>query len=239
MGRVVDDALDSGDSTLGADLATLLGDGRLTASSLPLLGMGRDIPDGVLHIDERGRLEVDWTIETSIDYFHGVRETMRAIAAQLGGTFVDNPLWWAKRVITVHPIGGASMGRSPSDGLCDAYGEVFGHPGLYVMDGALLPGAGRPQPVADDRSGGRPGLHAPARDLAVGLGPRAGGGDRRGPWRRRRGTGRHGIRAGGAGRRRPRGERPAVHREDEGLRGPARRRPAHRVRPRQGAAATG
>ncbi len=146
VGRVVDDALDSGDSTLGADLATLLGDGRLTASSLPLLGMGRDIPDGVLHIDERGRLAVDWTIESSTDYFHGVRETMRAIAAQLGGTFVDNPLWWAQRVITVHPIGGASMGRGPSDGLCDAYGEVFGHPGLYVMDGALLPGPVGPNP---------------------------------------------------------------------------------------------
>jgi cholesterol oxidase len=146
VGRVVDDALDSGDSTLGADLATLLGDGRLTASSLPLLGMGRDIPDGVLRIDERGRLAVDWTIETSTDYFHGVRQTMRAIAAQLGGTFVDNPLWWAQRVITVHPIGGASMGRSPGDGLCDAYGEVFGHPGLYVMDGALLPGPVGPNP---------------------------------------------------------------------------------------------
>jgi cholesterol oxidase len=146
IGRVVDDAMDSGDSSLGADLSTLLGDGRLTASSLPLLGMGRDIPDGVLHIDEQGRLAVDWTIETSTDYFHGVRETMRAIAGQLGGTYVDNPLWWAQRVITVHPIGGASMGTGPHDGLCDAYGEVFGHPGLYVMDGALLPGPVGPNP---------------------------------------------------------------------------------------------
>ena len=146
VGRVVDDALDSGNSSLGADLSTLLGDGRLTASSLPLLGMGRDIPDGRLRIDERGRLAVDWTIETSADYFHGVHETMRAIAAQLGGTFVDNPLWWAQRVITVHPIGGASMGTGPHDGLCDSYGEVYGHPGLYVMDGALLPGPVGPNP---------------------------------------------------------------------------------------------
>ena len=146
VGRAVDDALDTGNSSLGADLSTLLGDGRLTASSLPLLGMGRDIPDGVLRIDERGRLAVDWTIETSAEYFHGVHETMRAIAAQLGGTFVDNPLWWAQRVITVHPIGGASMGTGPHDGLCDSYGEVYGHPGLYVMDGALLPGPVGPNP---------------------------------------------------------------------------------------------
>ena len=32
------------------------------------------------------------------------------------------------------------MGRDPREGLCDEYGEVFGHPGLYVVDGALLPG---------------------------------------------------------------------------------------------------
>ena len=65
---------------------------------------------------------------------------MRAIAGQLGGTYADNPLWWAKRVITVHPLGGAPMGRHAGEGLCDEYGEVFGHPGLYVIDGALLPG---------------------------------------------------------------------------------------------------
>ncbi|HEU5476178.1 MAG TPA: GMC oxidoreductase [Actinophytocola sp.] len=32
------------------------------------------------------------------------------------------------------------MGHRPSEGVCDAYGEVFGHPGLFVADGALMPG---------------------------------------------------------------------------------------------------
>ena len=131
--------LDTGDSTVGADLAEMIGPGNLSATSLPLLGMGRDIPDGVMRL-VGGRLEVDWTIETSIDYFEGVRNTMRTMAGQLGGTYYDNPVWWAKRVITVHPLGGAPMGRHPGEGLCDEYGEVYGHPGLYVMDGALLPG---------------------------------------------------------------------------------------------------
>jgi cholesterol oxidase len=130
----------SSDATsVGADLATMLGDARLTRTSLPLLGMGRDIPDGVLRI-ENGRLEVDWTTETSMDYFDGVRSTMRTIAGQLGGTYMDNPLWWLKRVITVHPLGGAPMGRNDTEGVCDQYGEVYGHPGMYVLDGALLPG---------------------------------------------------------------------------------------------------
>ncbi|WP_345032823.1 GMC oxidoreductase [Kutzneria kofuensis] len=32
------------------------------------------------------------------------------------------------------------MGRHPGEGVCDPYGEVFGHPGLYVADGAAMPG---------------------------------------------------------------------------------------------------
>ncbi|MBF4769581.1 FAD-binding protein [Nocardioides agariphilus] len=137
--RAVEDLTNTADSTVGADIAEMIGPGTLTATSLPLLGMGRDIPDGVMRLSG-GRLEIDWTTETSLDYFDGVRGTMRAIAGQLGGTYYDNPIWWAKRVITVHPLGGSPMGRHEGEGVCDPYGEVYGYPGLYVMDGALLPG---------------------------------------------------------------------------------------------------
>ncbi len=126
-------------SNVSADLAAALGDGSLSASSLPLLGMGRDIPDGVLSLQD-GRLAVDWTLATSTGYFGRVRKTMADIAGELGGDFVDNPLWWAKRVITVHPIGGSPAGRNPSDGVCDSYGEVFGYPGMFVVDGSAMPG---------------------------------------------------------------------------------------------------
>jgi cholesterol oxidase len=126
-------------SNISADLAAALGDGSLSASSLPLLGMGRDIPDGVLSLQD-GRLAVNWTLATSTAYFGRVRKTMADIAGELGGEFVDNPLWWAKRVITVHPIGGAPAGRNPAEGVCDSYGEVFGYPGMFVVDGAAMPG---------------------------------------------------------------------------------------------------
>ena len=36
---------------------------------------------------------------------------------------------------TWHPLGGAPMGTA-----CDLAGRVLGHRGLYVLDGALLPG---------------------------------------------------------------------------------------------------
>ena len=42
---------------------------------------------------------------------------------------------------TVHTCGGASLGSSIESGVVNAQGEVFDNPGLYVTDGAALPGA--------------------------------------------------------------------------------------------------
>ncbi|MGH3824069.1 MAG: GMC oxidoreductase [Pseudonocardiaceae bacterium] len=127
------------ESNISRDLAALLGPGSLSDSSLPLLGMGRDVPDGVMRL-KRGQLDIDWTTRTSRRYFERVRSTMRALAEDLGGSFLDNPLWWARRVITVHPLGGAPIGRHAGEAVCDPYGEVFGFPGLHVLDGAAMPG---------------------------------------------------------------------------------------------------
>jgi len=38
------------------------------------------------------------------------------------------------------------MGSDRSVGVCDSYGEVFGHPGLYIADGAVMPGPVGPNP---------------------------------------------------------------------------------------------
>ena len=134
-----------GESNISADLANVLGRSELSTSSLPVLGMGRDVPDGKMYLD-RGRLAVDWTTSTSIEYFGAMRETMSEFAQALGAKYVDNPLWWAKRVITVHPLGGAPMGRNHFEGVVDEWGEVFGHPGLSVVDGAAMPGPVGPNP---------------------------------------------------------------------------------------------
>lgn len=40
---------------------------------------------------------------------------------------------------TAHILGGACIGGSPDDGVVDHRHEVFGHPGLYVIDGAAVP----------------------------------------------------------------------------------------------------
>ncbi len=135
-----------GHSNVSRDLASAIGKVSLSSSSMPVLGMGRDLPDGMMFLEE-GRLQIDWTTATSIDYFDHMRATMARIADELGADFADNPLWWAKRVITVHPLGGAPMGRHPSEGVVDAWGRVFGADDLWVLDGSVMPGPVGPNPA--------------------------------------------------------------------------------------------
>ncbi|MEV0973759.1 FAD-dependent oxidoreductase [Microtetraspora glauca] len=132
-------ALAGHDTNMSAEIAALLGPGDLSGSSLPLLGMGRDVPDGELRLRD-GRLDVVWTAETSEVYVERVRATMRRIGHVLGAEYADSPARHRERTITVHPLGGAPMGRHPGEGVCDAHGEVFGFPGLFVADGAAMPG---------------------------------------------------------------------------------------------------
>ncbi|MFI0348827.1 GMC oxidoreductase [Actinomadura sp. 9N407] len=136
---------DAPDTNLSKELADLIGDGALSVSSLPLLGMGRDTADGVLALKD-GRLTADWTSKTSTEHFERLRKTMEGIADVLGADYADNPMWFRKRIITVHPLGGAPMGHHPAEGVCDAFGEVFGFPGLYIADGSAMPGPVGPNP---------------------------------------------------------------------------------------------
>jgi cholesterol oxidase len=41
---------------------------------------------------------------------------------------------------TAHVLGGCAIATTPETGVIDARHEVFGHPGLYVCDGSVIPG---------------------------------------------------------------------------------------------------
>jgi cholesterol oxidase len=41
---------------------------------------------------------------------------------------------------TAHILGGCCIGSSAENGVIDERHEVFGHPGLYVCDGSVVPG---------------------------------------------------------------------------------------------------
>jgi cholesterol oxidase len=138
-----------------AFLAGLFGEAQLSAGLLPMLGMGRDVPDGQMYL-RHNHLRVDWAKgksaadvgpqARSAPYFARVRELSRRFADALGADFRDNPMWFLSRVITVHPLGGCPMGRHEGEGVVDANGEVFGCPGLYVADGSVMPGPVGPNP---------------------------------------------------------------------------------------------
>jgi len=132
-------------SEIGSQIADVLDDADKAATLLPMLGMGRDTPDGRFSLDDE-LLALDWNEATSQNYLRRVRAAMEAINDQLGGDLVQNPLSNLKRLITVHPLGGAPMGATPDEGVVDAHGRVFGHPGLHVADGSVMPGPVGPNP---------------------------------------------------------------------------------------------
>jgi cholesterol oxidase len=86
------------------------------------------------------RLELDWRPELSEPYYDGLRERMRELARSLGGRFMPNPLDRRGRSISVHMVGGCPMGTSSREGVVDPWGRVFGHPGLWITDGSVMPG---------------------------------------------------------------------------------------------------
>jgi cholesterol oxidase len=146
LARFAGDFLTHKDTDVGDEISGLIGDCAESAGFLPLLGMGRDIPEGIMSLKD-GSLAIDWRKNgASKAYFERVRDVSRQIADELGGTFLDNPIWLLSRVVTVHSLGGCPMGRDEREGVVDARGRVFNYPGLHIADGSVMPGPVGPNP---------------------------------------------------------------------------------------------
>lgn len=140
LAHLVRTRLAHGNEDVSAEVSELLGDCHLSSGALPLLIMGRDVPDGRMSL-AGDRLEVDWRKDRgSRRYFDEAREVAQELCDVLGGQFLDNPLWLLSRVITVHALGGCRMGRTDAEGVVDPFGRVFNLPGLHVADGSVMPG---------------------------------------------------------------------------------------------------
>lgn len=65
---------------------------------------------------------------------------MRDLANAAQGQLRTNPGFSVgKRPVTVHGQGGCTMGASANHSVVDPTGEVWGYPGLFVLDGSILP----------------------------------------------------------------------------------------------------
>ena len=109
---------------------------------LPYLGMGTDAGDGRYRLDTEGRLRLDFDPLRSADMYGEMEDAMRRMSGALGGVFRRSVLFRKplRRVLTAHPLGGCAMSDRPDRGVVNDRGEVWGHPGLYVADGAVVPG---------------------------------------------------------------------------------------------------
>ncbi|MBZ4417352.1 GMC oxidoreductase [Myxococcus sp. RHSTA-1-4] len=105
------------------------------------LAMGRDRANGRLALRPlTGELEARWDVPSNLPLYRTQEQVCQDIARALGARAVYNPLWERLHIpVSVHNLGGCVMSEEPAYGVLTPDGEVHGHPGLYVLDGAALP----------------------------------------------------------------------------------------------------
>lgn len=112
-----------------------------------LVSFGLTAPGGVLEVDAQGRLALGLEPTHALQRYHDETEAVlhdilrrngcRVVRAQFvtqGGEARED-LFFA----TSHQVGSCRMAERKADGVVDAAGQVFDHPGLYVSDGSAIP----------------------------------------------------------------------------------------------------
>ena len=101
------------------------------------------------------RLDLDWDKKIGdLPIFQQIESLLKALTEEMGGRYIPFPLWKGlgnKKIVVVHPLGGCPIAPNSFDGVVDEFGRVFDGskppgstdvlPGLYVVDGAAIPGA--------------------------------------------------------------------------------------------------
>jgi len=114
---------------------------RSEQDALIYLLIGRDAADGRMRLSPLFRkFEIRWSKAGSAQLFADLEKTARELADAADATpfyaLEGGPL---STFTTVHPLGGCPMADNPADGVVDDLGRVYGQPGLYVLDGSIVP----------------------------------------------------------------------------------------------------
>jgi cholesterol oxidase len=125
-------------------------DGALHATQT-FLAVGHDAGNGLMRLKD-DRLTIEWSNGPGQRVFQRIEEVLMAAAAATGGRYLRNPALervFGGNLMTVHPLGGCTMGRDRTSGVVNHKGQVFDasvpgdastvHRGLYVCDGAVIP----------------------------------------------------------------------------------------------------
>ena len=106
-----------------------------------ILAMGRDSATGVLTYDGKN-LHTPMGRDVGPELFDAIEKSVEKLSAHYQPRWLMNNApggRGASTIATVHPMGGASLGRSAEEAVTHHTGQIFGHPGLYVADGSLYP----------------------------------------------------------------------------------------------------
>src|SRR4051795_8398288 len=114
---------------------------RSEQDALIYLLIGRDAADGRMRLSPLFRkFEIRWSKAGSAQLFADLEKTARELADAADATpfyaLEGGPL---STFTTVHPLGGCPMADNAADGVVDDLGRVYGQPGLYVLDGSIVP----------------------------------------------------------------------------------------------------
>lgn len=112
------------------------------------LVMAHDGEDGRMQLED-GNLKIHWPGVGKRPIFEKINDMLAKVTETTKGLYVRNPLWnklFGQPLITSHPLGGCCMGDNAQTGVVNHKGQVFDganatsvHPGLYIMDGSILP----------------------------------------------------------------------------------------------------
>ena len=128
--------------------------GKGMQNTLAMFAVSHDDAGGEVQLDKKtGRVRIDYPNIGKGENCEVVKKAMEHATKALKGTFIPNPYWGGllakmretKGIVTVHPLGGCSMGESGASGVVNHSGQVFVgdseelHQGLYVLDGSVMP----------------------------------------------------------------------------------------------------
>jgi choline dehydrogenase-like flavoprotein len=104
------------------------------------LGIGLVDGNGTVTLDGRGQPLVEVPVTPHLQAY---MDRVEAIGEQIAVANGAELIYTAHDGFEhgdAHPLAAARMAADPEHGVCDAHGEVFGHPNLFVTDGASIPG---------------------------------------------------------------------------------------------------
>ncbi len=151
LGNFLEKGVDTLDNSKQRLLLKIFGRGLRSRDPIknimPWFAQGVDGGDGQLHLARpwwkfwgKKELQMRWNLKKSEGVIKAIVAMHEKLAKATGGEPLVPPSWrYFRDLITPHPLGGCRMAKSIAEGVVDHKGEVFGHKGLYVADGAIVP----------------------------------------------------------------------------------------------------